>query len=72
MKEEKKYEISDYNAQEEIVEEMSKKELADYIRGIARGWIPDYNFTGDESDFENYKLHMIMERAATIIEKETK
>ena len=66
----KEYELEDYGNQKETVENMSGKELADSVRGIARGWLPDYNFTGDESDFDNHKLHMIMNRVAKILENE--
>lgn len=63
----KEYELEDYDNQEETVENMSRNELADNVREIARGWLPDYNFTGDESDFDNHKLHMIMDRVAEIL-----
>lgn len=65
----KEYDKEDYEIQKDIIENMSHQELAEYIRGIARGWIPDYNFTGDESDFDNYKYHMIMNRVAKILDK---
>lgn len=63
----REYDNEDYDNQEETVENMSRKELADSVRKIARGWLPDYNFTGDESDFDNHKLHMIMNRVAEIL-----
>lgn len=40
----------------------------DNIRGIARGWLPDYNFTGEERDYDAHWCQMIMCRAAEIIE----
>lgn len=33
------------------------------LERIERGWIPDYNFSGSESDFENYQLHVALDRA---------
>lgn len=64
----REYDMEDYDIQEDQVDEMSNQELADSIRGIARGWLPDYNFTGDESDFDNHKYQMIMSRVAKILE----
>ena len=49
----REYDMEDYDIQRDQIDEMSNQELADSIRGIARGWLPDYNFTGDESDFNN-------------------
>lgn len=63
-----KYEIEDYDDQENKIEEMSNQELATHIRYLARGWLPDYNFTGDESDFEYHRDQMIMNRVANILE----
>lgn len=64
----REYDIEDYDIQREQVDEMSNQELADSIRGIARGWLPDYNFIGKESDFDNHKHQMIMSRVAKILE----
>ena len=63
----REYDNEDYDNQEETVQNMSRKELADSVREIARGWLPDYNFTGEEDDFDNHKLHMIMNRVAEIL-----
>lgn len=68
----REYDKKDYDIQKDMIKEMSRKELADNIRGIARGWLPDYNFTGEESDYDNYRYQMIMRRAAEIIESEGK
>ena len=64
----REYDMEDYDIQRDQVDEMSNQELADSIRGIARGWLPDYKFTGDESDFNNHKYQMIMSRVAKILE----
>lgn len=45
------YNEADYNNQKELVKNMSMKEIADKIRIIGRGCLPDYNFTGSEYDF---------------------
>ena len=64
----RKYTVREYDIQKEQVNEMSNQELADSIRSIARGWLPDYNFTGDESDFNYHECQMIMSRVAKILE----
>lgn len=69
MKQYTVYEMEDYNIQEEQVEKMSTKELADYVRYVARGWLPDYNFTGTEDDFAQHKDQMIMRRVAKILDE---
>lgn len=63
------YDIGDYDAQEKEVLGMSNEQLSKEIRNIARGWMPDYNYTGAENDFENHKRQIIMSRVATILEK---
>ena len=68
----REYDREDYDIQKELIKEMSRQELADSVREIARGWLPDYNFTGEESDYDNYRYQMIMRRAAEIIESEGK
>lgn len=67
----KEYEKEDYDQQRCDVDAMPREELADSIRGIARGWLPDYNFTGKEDDFDAHKLQMIMCRVAEILESES-
>ena len=64
----REYDMEDYDIQREQVDEMSNQELSDSIGRIARGWLPDYNFTGAESDFNNHKYQMVMSRVAKILE----
>lgn len=68
----REYDKEDYDIQKDMIKEMSRKELADNIRGIARGWLPDYNFTGEERDYDAHRRQMIMCRAAEIIESKGK
>ena len=42
---------------------MTNDEAICLLERIDRGWIPDYNFTGTEDDFENYKLHQALYKA---------
>ena len=66
----REYDEADYDEQRKKINNMSNKKLAENIEGIARGWLPDYNFSGDERDFDNHKLHMIMTVAAERLTKE--
>lgn len=62
------YTTEDYDEQREQVYKMSNKELSDCVRYVARGYLPDYNYTGSEEDFEAHKRQMIMGRVAAILE----
>ena len=53
------YEMDDYDAARD---NMSDSKAIDLLKRIDRGYIPDYNFTGKEDDFEYYKLHMAIQR----------
>lgn len=64
----REYDMDDYDIQRDKIDNMTK-ELAEVIRGIARGWLPDYNFTGEECDFDNHKGQMIMSRVARLLEE---
>lgn len=54
------YDTEDYDA---VRENMTNDEAIRLLERINRGWIPDYNFTGTEDDFENYKLHQALYKA---------
>lgn len=47
----REYDMDDYDIQRDKIDNMTYTELAEAVRGIARGWLPDYNFTGEEGDF---------------------
>lgn len=66
----REYEKEDYEQQEYMVENMSRKQLADSIEEIAASYIGSYNFTGSEGDFENHKMQMIMHKVAEILESD--
>lgn len=69
MKTYTEYEMEDYNAQRDEIYNQPLDILAQNIRSIARGWLPDYNFSGKESDFYNHRQQMIMSRVAEILEQ---
>lgn len=60
------YEMEDYD---NFKENLTTEDVVNGLNYIARGYIPDYNFTGSESDFEAYKNQMIMRKAIELIEK---
>lgn len=58
----KEYDIEDYDSVS-----MTLKEIADHLAYIDRGWLPDWNYTGTEDDYNNYLLHFAMHKAEKII-----
>lgn len=54
------YEQEDYS---QARENMSDREAALLLEKIDRGWIPGYDFTGTQQDFENYRLHVALDKA---------
>lgn len=63
------YEMEDYDAQSDEIYNLPLDELAQSISIIAREWLPDYNFTGDESDFWYHRQQIIMDRVEEILEQ---
>ena len=65
----KEYTVKEYDMEDYLIvkDNMSKKELCNILEYIKRGYVPDSNFTGTESDFENYKLQMAMYKAIDYI-----
>ena len=54
------YEMEDYDNFEK---NLTDEEAANILEYINRGWVPDYNYTGSESDYENFKMHIAMYKA---------
>ena len=42
------------------------------LESINRGWLPDYNYTGDESDYEAYLNHVAMWKAIDVLKDRLK
>ena len=59
------YEKTDYDEYENSI---TIKDVIESLRYIRRGYIGDYNYTGDEDDFERFKMHMAMIKAIEILE----
>lgn len=60
------YEMDDYNA---VKNSMSDKEAIALLNNIKRDYIPTYYYNGEEDDFENFKLHVAIQRGISAIEK---
>ena len=54
------YEQEDYS---QARENMSSHEAALLLEKIDRGWIPGYDFTVTQQDFDNYRLHVALDKA---------
>lgn len=62
----RKYDMTDYEIAKDT---MTLQDIAKYLENIKRGYVGDYNFTGDEDDFERYKLKLALSKATEIIKK---
>jgi len=59
------YEKKDYDNFEN---DLTKQDVINGLRSIARGWLPDYNYTGTEEDFDDFKNQAIMRKAIKLLE----
>ncbi len=60
------YEMSDYD---EYHDNLTIDEIISNLEFIKRGYIGDYNCTGEEADFELYKLHASIYKAIELLSK---
>lgn len=58
------YEKSDYDEYEENI---TIEQIINSLEYAKRGYIGDYNYTGEEDDFELFKIHMAMSKAIELI-----
>ena len=63
------YDKEDYDA---VRENMTDEEVLSALKSIERGWLPDWNYSGAEDDFEYYKLHLALYKAMDIIQAQMK
>lgn len=61
------YEMEDY---ENFENNLTKEEIINGLKNIARGWLPDYNFRGTEDDFYCFKNHAIINKAIKLLKRE--
>ena len=62
------YEKEDY---QNFKDNLTDEKAIDILERISRGWLPNYNFSGEESDFENYCLHQAIYRAQDALRERT-
>ena len=60
----REYDMEDY---EDARDSMTIDDIINHLAYVKRGYVPDYNFTGGEDDFERYKLHIAISKAIEII-----
>lgn len=60
------YEQEDY---EYFERNLTNKKSIEFLERISRGYLPDYNFTGTEDDFDNYCLHQAIYKAIEALEE---
>lgn len=63
------YERDDYDQRRD---NMTNQEAIELLERIQRGWLPDYNFTGDERDFEAYERHCAINYAISALKERIK
>lgn len=63
----REYDAEDYN---KLRDNMTVEETIDNLRKISRGWLPDYNYSGSESDYDVYKLHIAINKAISALKGE--
>ena len=60
------YEQEDY---EDFKRNLTSEQTIELLERISRGYLPDYNFTGTENDFEYYCLHQAIYRAIDALQE---
>lgn len=60
------YEQEDY---EDFKRNLTSEQAIALLERISRGYLPDYNFTGTEDDFDDYCLHQAIYKAIGALEE---
>ena len=63
------YTVTEYDKQDydDYENNITLTEIINNLKHIKNGYIDDYNFTGREGDFENFKLHTSLYKAIKIL-----
>lgn len=61
----REYTVREYDKEDYDIgrDSMTIADTIAHLEQIDRGWIPDYNYTGEEIDYENYLNHVAMRKA---------
>lgn len=67
----RKYTATEYEQQDydDYRNNITIDEVISNLKHINRGYIGDYDFTGEEDDFERYKLHTSIYKAIELLEQ---
>lgn len=65
----REYDMEDY---EYIRDNITDEEIISILEYIEGGYIPDWNFSKTENDYENYKLHIALWKAIDAIKAKMK
>ncbi len=60
------YDMEDYRA---VDDNMDIDAVIEKLPIIARGFLPDYDFSGEEWDYENYCNQTVMEKAVSMLKE---
>ena len=62
----KEYDMQDYD---DFRDNLTGDKAIELLERISRGYLPDYDFTGSEDDFDHYCLHMAIRRAIDALQE---
>ena len=62
----KEYDMQDYD---DFRDNLTGDKAIELLERISRGYLPDYNFTGTEDDFDYYCLHQAIYKAIEALEE---
>lgn len=67
----RKYEVTEYDMSDydDFKNNLTPEHTITILEYIDRGYLPDYNFTGTEMDFEYHSLHCAMRMAIESLSK---
>lgn len=61
----REYTVREYDEEDyrKVVTEMTDDKIVDLLDLIDRVYLPDFNYSGSENDYESYRLHVAMHMA---------
>lgn len=61
----REYTVREYDKDDYDIgrDSMTIDDAISHLKRIDRGWLPDYNYSGEEDDYEAYLNHVAMRKA---------